>query len=137
VLTLGMYCLLHTVVFLPVQYSWCCQVLKVPQYHGVYRTTVSTLFHYFVVRTVLMVMSSTRSATVPWRLPYNSPTTVLLFHPALSWRIVQHSQYFLLWSFPCILQEASFLMSCELGLLFLVFYLTSSSFCSAFLLGRL
>ncbi len=27
------------------QYSWCCQVLKVPQYHGVYRTTVSTLFH--------------------------------------------------------------------------------------------
>ena len=64
VLTLGPYCLLHTVVYVPVQYSWCCQVLKVPQYHGVYRTTISTLFHYFIVRTVLMVMSSTGSATV-------------------------------------------------------------------------
>ena len=87
-------------------------VLKVPQYHGVYPTTVSTLFHYFVVRTVLMVMSSTGSATVPWRLPYNSATTVLLFHPALSRRIVQYSQYFLLLSFSCILQEVSFLLSC-------------------------
>ncbi len=93
--TLGPYCLLHTVVHVPVQYSWSCQVLKVPQYHGVYRTTVSTLFPYFVVRTVLMVMSrSTGSATVPWRLLYNSPITVLLFHPALSRRIVQYLQYF-------------------------------------------
>jgi hypothetical protein len=64
VLTLGPYCLLHTVVYVPVQYSWCCQVLKVPQYHGVNRTTVSTLFHFFVLATVLMVMSSTGSATV-------------------------------------------------------------------------
>ena len=61
VLMLGLYCLLRTVVYVPVQYSWCCQVLKVPQYHAGYRTTVSTLFHYFVVRTVLMVMSSTGS----------------------------------------------------------------------------
>ncbi len=112
VLTLGPYCLLHTVVYVAVQYSWCCQVLKVPQYHGVYPTTVSTLFHYFVVRTLLMVMSSTGSATVHWRLPYNSATTVLLFHPALSRRIVQYSQYFLLLSFSCILQEVSFLLSC-------------------------
>ena len=45
------------------QYSWWCQVLGVPQYK------------------------------VPWRLPYNSATTVLLFHPALSWCIVQYLQY--------------------------------------------
>ena len=87
--------LLHTVVYVPVYYSWCCQVLEVPQNHGGYRTaTVFTLFHYCVVHTVLMVLSCTWSTTVPSWLPYNS-TTVLPFHPAALWRhdVLQYLQY--------------------------------------------